>query len=322
MQGRKLLLIALGASTLGLAGFIGASAWAWRTRASAQPSAPPSAPPSEPPAGSPDTLAVLPFKPIGAGPRDELLEIGMAESLVARLSNQPGVAVRSVGSVRRFTGAEQDPINAARALQLTCGVDSSVQRADGRLRVTARLLDTASGEAAWSGSFDDTATGVFDPQDAISARVAAVLAPHLARRGRNRLVGPGGTRQVDAYQLYLAARQQAQGIRRAGLLQSAALYRQAIALDPAYALAYSGLGESYRRMVFGADGEPAVVLLEAARSHERAVQLDPDLAEGHAGVGWVRFWRDWIGPPPLRLSSRRWHSTAAKPTRTWVARNC
>ena len=86
MQGRKLLLIALGASTLGLAGFTGAGAWAWRTRASAQPSAPP--------AGSPDTLAGLPFKPIGAGPRDELLEIGMAESLVARLSNQPGVAVR------------------------------------------------------------------------------------------------------------------------------------------------------------------------------------------------------------------------------------
>lgn len=288
VQGRRLHLAALGAGMMGLAGLTWAGAWAWRTRPWAQPSAP------QP--GGLNTLAVLPFKPIVAGPRDELLEIGMAESLVARLSNLPGVAVRSVGSVRRFTGAEQDPINAARALQVTWVVDGSVQRADGRVRVTARLLNTASGEAAWSGSFDETATGVFDLQDAISAKVAAVLAPHLERRGRSRLVGPGGTRQVDAYQLYLTARQQSQGIRRAGLLKSITLYRQAIALDPAYALAFSGLGESYRRMVFGADGEPAVVLLEAARSHERAVQLDPELAEGHAGVGWVRFWRDWDWP--------------------------
>jgi DNA-binding winged helix-turn-helix (wHTH) protein/TolB-like protein/Tfp pilus assembly protein PilF len=278
-RGRRVALVAAGCAGLLMLG--GAGTWAWRSRR------PPVA------AGAPSTLAVLPFKPLAAGSRDELLEVGMAESLVARLSNLPGVAVRSVGSVRRYAGPGQDPISAARELQVTWIIDGSVQRAEGRVRVTARLLNTASGEAAWSGSFDETLTGVFDLQDAISAKVADVLTPHLERRDRSRLIGAGGTRLVDAYQLYLAARQHAQGIKRAGLEKSLALYQQAVALDPAYALAWSGMGEAYRRMVFGADGEPVVVLREAARCNERAVQLDPGLAEGHAGVGWVRFWRDW-----------------------------
>lgn len=98
---------------------------------------------------------------------------------------------------------------------------------------------------------------------------------------------------MDAYQLYLTARQHAEGIKTAGLVKSIDLYRQAIALDPSYALAYSGLGESYRRMVFGADGEPGVVLVAATSSNRRAVQIDPDLAEGHAGMGWDLFWHDW-----------------------------
>lgn len=239
------------------------------------------------------TLAVLPFRPVVTGSGDELLEIGMAESIVSRLSNLPGVAVRSIGSVRRFRGADQDPINAAQALNVTWIVDGSMQRSGNRVRVSARLLNTASGEAEWSGSFDEDYTDVFALQDSISVKVAQVLAPHLERRDRQRLAGAGGTRNVDAYQIYLAARQNAEGIKTAGLTKSIALYRQAIALDPSYAQAWSGLGESYRRMVFGADGEPRAVMLESARANARAVTLDPDLAEAHAGIGWNRFWGDW-----------------------------
>lgn len=120
-----------------------------------------------------------------------------------------------------------------------------------------------------------------------------MLAPHLGRRGQRRLAAPGGTRNLDAYQAYLIAQQHAQGIKTAGLVKSLELYRQAIALDADYALAHSGMAESYRRMVFGADGEPAVVMREARRHADRAVELDPELAEAHAGVGWNRFWGDW-----------------------------
>lgn len=270
--------VAAGTAVVAATGF---AAWRWRSA------------PGRAAAAGTRTLAVLPFKPIAAGAGDELLEVGMAESLVSRLSNLPGVAVRSVGSVRRYRGAEQDPIDAARELNVNWIVDGSVQRVGIRVRVSARLLNVASGEAAWSGSFDEDYAGVFSLQDSISTKVAQVLAPHLERTDRSRLAGAGGTRHVDAYQLYLAAQQNAQGIKTAGLVKSIDLYRQAIALDPLYAQAWSGLAESHRRMVFGADGEPRVVLAESARASDRAVELDPGSAEAHAGVGWNRFWRDW-----------------------------
>jgi TolB-like protein len=81
------------------------------------------------------TLAVLPFKPLVSDARDELLEFGMADSLIARLSTVPGLVVRSIGSVRRYAGADQDPLRAARDLDVAWIVDGSLQRRGDQLRV-------------------------------------------------------------------------------------------------------------------------------------------------------------------------------------------
>ena len=241
----------------------------------------------------PTSLAVLPFRPLMAGTRDEMLEVGMADSLITRLSNLPGVAVRSIGSVRRFAGSSQDPLATARELDVEWIVDGSLQRTGDKVRVTSRLLDTATGEAAWSGSFDEDFTGVFALQDAISTRVAQVLAPRLSGPGTQALRGVGTTRNIDAYQLYLKARREAQGIRSAGLGRSIDLYRQAIDLDPAFALAYAGIAESNRRLIFGADGEPRVVFAAADSAARKTIDLAPALSDGHASLGWNRFWYDW-----------------------------
>ncbi len=244
------------------------------------------------------TLAVLPFKSLVAEARDELLEVGMADSLIARLSILPGLVVRSVGSVRRFSGPDQDPMRAAHELDVAWIVDGSIQRRADQLRITARLLSAPDGAAAWSGSFDQQVTGLFDMQDAISERIAGVLAPHLApeKDGRLAATATGGSRNTDAYQLYLAARQHAQSIRSAGLRKSVELYNKAIEIDPGYALAYTGLVESYRRMIFGADIAPIDAFEPAKVAAQRALQLAPGLAEAHAGLGWIRFWYDFDWP--------------------------
>lgn len=93
-------------------------------------------------------LAVLPFKPLHLEGRDELLEIGMADSLIARLSTLPGLAVRSTGSVLRYAGPAQDPLRAARELGVDWIVDGTLQRRGDSLRVSARLLRAADGTAA------------------------------------------------------------------------------------------------------------------------------------------------------------------------------
>lgn len=244
------------------------------------------------------TLAVLPFKPLVIAGRDELLEVGMADSLIAQLSTVPGLVVRSVGSVRRFSGPDQDPMRAARELDVAWIVDGSLQRSGDQLRVTARLLSAADGAAAWSGSFSEKVAGVFDMQDTISQRIAQVMAPHLgpALAPPGPLRATGGTRNTDAYQLYLTAGHYAQGLRSAGLRKSIELYNKAIEIDPAYALAYAGLVESYRRMIFGADAAPIEAFEPARVAAQRALELAPELAQAHAGQGWIRFWYDFDWP--------------------------
>ena len=244
------------------------------------------------------TLAVLPFKPLAAEARDELLEMGMADSLIARLSIVPGLVVRSVGSVRRYAGIDQDPLRAARELDVAWVVDGSLQRRGEQLRVTARLLRSTDGSAAWTGTFDEKFTGVFELQDAISARVAKVLAPSLevfagAHPGGAAL---GGTRNTDAYQLYLAAARYAQDMRADGLRKSMALYRQALDIDPDYALAWAGLAETHRRTLFGTDARPSDALEPADVAIRRALALVPDLAEARAEQAFKLYYFDFDWP--------------------------
>jgi len=250
-------------------------------------------------AAPPHTLAVLPFKPLAAEGRDDLLEVGMADSLIARLSTVPGLVVRSIGSVRRYAGADQDPLRAARDLDVAWIVDGSLQRRGDQLRVTARLLRAADGGAVWSGSFDEKFTGVFEMQDMISLRVARVLTPSLeALAGaRQPPAGVGGTRNTDAYQLYLAASRHAQDMRADALRKSIALYKQAIELDPTYALAWVGLAETHRRGLFGADTLPADVFEPATVAVQRALAIAPNLAEARTEQAFKLYWFDfdWAG---------------------------
>jgi DNA-binding winged helix-turn-helix (wHTH) protein/TolB-like protein/tetratricopeptide (TPR) repeat protein len=272
----------------GLATAVGGAAW-WVSRWTSQAG----------PAPHPATLAVLPFRPLLSDARDELLEVGMADSLITRLSTVPGLVVRSIGSVGRYAGADQDPLRAARDLDVAWIVDGSLQRRGDQLRVTARLLRAADGSAAWSGSFDEKFTGVFEVQDTISARVAQVLAPSLEvfAGARASQAGLGGTRNTDAYQLYLAAARHAQDMRADGLRKSIALYKQALQLDPAYALAWAGLAETHRRRLFGDDALPSEVFEPAQAAVQRALAVVPDLAEARTEQAFRLYWFDfdWAG---------------------------
>ncbi len=248
------------------------------------------------PAAQVTTLAVLPFKPLTQDGRDEVLEVGMADSLIARMSTTPGLVVTSIGSARRFGGAEQDPQRAARELQVQWILDGTIQRWGDRVRVTARLLKAEDGTASWSGSFDERFEDVFGVQDKISERVAQQLAPRLARGEQPQRAAATGTRDPVAYEHYLTARYHAQLLRADGLAKSVDLYQRATGLDPNYALAYAGLAETYRRMAIGIDVPPAKALAAGLAAAQQAVQIDPALADAQAALGWMRWWAQWDWP--------------------------
>lgn len=243
-------------------------------------------------------LAVLPFKPLSDEGRDDLLEVGMADSLIARFSTVPGLVVRSIGSTLRYAGAEYDPLRVARELDATWIVDGSLQRRGDRLRVTARLLQAADGVAAWTESCDATVTDVFEVQDQISTRFVQALAPALSLGTAQaaRVVDIGGTRNPQAYEHYIAAQAQMRLQRADGLRASIVLFERAISVDPAYASAWLGLAMANTRLSFIGEREPVDAAGDIRTAAKRALALAPLFADAHAALGSLKFFHDYDWP--------------------------
>jgi serine/threonine-protein kinase len=241
------------------------------------------------------TIAVLPFKPLLADGRDAILELGMADTLIAKLSSNRRLVVRSLGSVRKFDRLDQDPLAAARELDVGAVLEGEVQRRADRLHVSARLLRAPGGEALWTGSFDEAFTDVFAMQDAIAQKVAAALASQFDS-GEQRTMRAGYTRNPDAYLLYLQGRYRIGKVTPTEIHAGMDALRKAIDLDPTFALAHAALAEAYRRLPISSDVDPREAFPLAKAAAQRALEIDSELAEAHSVLGWVAFWYEWNWP--------------------------
>ena len=235
------------------------------------------------------SVAVLPFKPLAADDRDEVLEIGMADTLIARLSNDRDIVVRPLASVRRFGNLEQDPLVAGRELGVEAVLDGSLQRVGDQIRINARLIQTADGASLWSETFDERFTDIFALQDRIANKIAEALNARLGTKQRD----TSGTENIEAYRLYLQGRYHALKSTPPEIKQGIQFYRQAIAEDPNYALAYAGLAQAFVALPITSDVAPAEAFPEAKIAAEKALRIDPDLAAAHVALGTVGFWYEW-----------------------------
>jgi TolB-like protein len=237
-------------------------------------------------------IAVLPFKPLLSENRDPVLEFGMADTLIAKLSNSREIVVSSLNSVRKFAGLEQDSLAAGRELQVSSVLEGNVQKAGDRIRVTTRLLKVADGSSLWSGTFDEKFTDVFAVQDTISKKVADALALRLSGEENKRLTRRS-TENVEAYQLYLTGRYHWNKLTPPELTKSIGFFKQAIDLDPTYALAYFGLADAYRSLAPVTDTPPKEILPQAIAAATKASELDESLAEPHGTLAFIHSWLDW-----------------------------
>lgn len=276
---RRLLIAAAG--TLAGGGLL---AWLWNRGA-------------DNPAPGPMSIAVLPFTTIGHDTDGALLGIGITDGLIARLSTVPGLAVRSPAAVRRYASADHDPLQAARELGVDWIVDGSATRRAQQLAVDVRLLRTRDGSDAWSRRFEADAKSLFDLHETIHQALLQALVEPLPGAAAVRPVELGGTRNPEAYQLYLTATWRAQGGSAQDNQRSVALLEQALALDPDYAQAWAMLGWVHRRRLWNVDAPPASVFGPSDEAVRRALTIAPQLALARAGVGFSRFWYayDWHG---------------------------
>jgi len=126
------------------------------------------------------SIAVLPFKPLGPVQTDESHELGIADTLITRLSSLQQVAISPTSAVRKFTALEQDPVAAGRTLGVEGVLDGSFQKLDGKIRVTVRLIRVQDGVPLWGGQFDEEPTSIFSLQDSIATKVANALVSQLS----------------------------------------------------------------------------------------------------------------------------------------------
>jgi DNA-binding winged helix-turn-helix (wHTH) protein/TolB-like protein/Flp pilus assembly protein TadD len=237
------------------------------------------------------TLAVLPFKPLTAADRNESLELGMTETLIAGL-NGGNLSVTPLSSVRRYSGMEQDGLAAGRALGVQAVLEGHIQRAGDKLRISARLLDVGDGRQLWAQRYDEQFTDIFSVQDAIAERVRTALTVELAGRPSPAL--RRHTENAEAYQQFANGRYDAQ---RLALPEALAHFEQAVALDPGFALAYVGIAEIHSTFgVFGAVA-PRDAFPQALQAVEKALEIAPDLGEAYASLGHIKvqYEHDWAG---------------------------
>jgi DNA-binding winged helix-turn-helix (wHTH) protein/TolB-like protein/Flp pilus assembly protein TadD len=249
------------------------------------------------------SIAILPFQPLTGGDGDEALQLGMADALITKLSNIKQIVVRPTSSILKYSNATQDPLAAGREQMVDSLLEGKVQRSGERIRITVQLIRVSDGKPLWADTFDETFTNIFAVQDSISQQVAQRLVAQLTGEEQRQLA-KRYTDNTEAYQLYLKGRFFWNKFDEDGLNKAIDYFKQAIAIDRNYALAYAGLSVSYG--VQGAIGvlPPAQTWTDAKWTAEKAVALDDSLAEGHSALGGLKLLYEWDWPAADRELKR------------------
>jgi DNA-binding winged helix-turn-helix (wHTH) protein/TolB-like protein/Flp pilus assembly protein TadD len=248
--------------------------------------------PQSPPALQIKSIAVLPFKPLVTENRNESLEMGMADTLIAKLSSFKEINVRPISAVRKYADIEQDAVVAGREQKVDAVLDGQIQKSDDKIRMTVRLVRIGDGAVIWTNQFDEKITDIFTLQDSISERVAKALSLKLSREETGKSI-KHSTESIEAYEFYMTGRYHLNRLTDDGFSKGRDYFEKAIEKDPNYALAYAGLADAYNRLSgFNAmppkDGYP-----KATAAALKALEIDDNLAEAHASLGTVKFFYDW-----------------------------
>jgi serine/threonine protein kinase/Tfp pilus assembly protein PilF len=237
------------------------------------------------------SIAVLPFRPLDAQSRDESLELGIANTLISRLSNLKEVRVLPIDSVRSYANTDIDPLQAGKQLKVEFVLSGIVQRSGDQLRMTVTFDNVRDGSRLWQDVLDHSYGNIFTVQDAISERVVGALALKLSGEEQRKLT-KHETENPEAYQACLRGRYHLDRRTPAEVETGRSYYKQAISIDPNYALAYAGLAESYI-LLGGLERNPNDEVPLAKKAVTRALELDSSLAEAHATLAAIKHLYDW-----------------------------
>lgn len=301
-RARRIALMAAGALTIAVSG------WLLVRRAVTGPTA----------AEAASTIAVLPFTDMSPGGGQEYFGDGMTEELINALTKLEGIGVVSRTSAFAYKGQNLDVREIGRRLEVGNVLEGSIRVAGDRLRVTARLVDVANGVDLWSESYDREMRDVFAIQEEIARSIVSELEPELASAGV--VLVSTGTRDAEAYQLYLQGRYFWNQRTRESLGRAIELFEAAIRADTTYALAYTGMADVYSTLRARGFRSAAETIEKERAATEKAIELEPDLSEAHTSLAQLLFNYEWdwkaagrefqraVELDPRNSNARHWYS--------------
>jgi serine/threonine protein kinase/tetratricopeptide (TPR) repeat protein len=266
-----------------------------------------------------DSVAVLPLANATSNPEMDYLADGITEGVINHLSRLPRLRVMARSTVFRYRQAQQDPIQIGRDLKVGAVVVGRLSQHGDTVNVETEMVNVSNGSQIWGEQYRRKASDIATVQDDIASDISGQLRLKLTGEEKKQLSGHT-TENSEAYQLYVKGRFYMEQRTRDGLYKALDQFNQAVAKDPSYAQAYTGLAEVYvlllDRSIVSHD-EAAPKIRSAA---QRAIELDPTLAEPHAALAVLKEidW-DWagaeaeyrtaIGLSPNDVLSHHWYSS-------------
>jgi TolB-like protein len=244
--------------------------------------------------GEKPAIAVLPFENISPDPSDAYFADGMHEQITSQLSQVSAIRVISRTSVMQYREERKPVRDIAAELSVNYVLEGSARKAEDRVRLTVQLIAADRDEHVWSEEYDRdlTVAHLFEIQSEVAERVASALEVELTASERQR-IERHPTESLAAYDLYLLGRYYWNQLSAEGLERAIEYFERALDLDPDFALAYSGLADTYMVQTQGWGLAPRDVFPQAREAAERALELDPTRAEAHTSLGGVLLFYDW-----------------------------
>jgi TolB-like protein/tetratricopeptide (TPR) repeat protein/predicted Ser/Thr protein kinase len=239
-----------------------------------------------------DSVAVLPFVNAGADPNAEYLSDGITESLINSLSTLPHLKVMSRDSAFMYKGKDADARTVGQKLGVRAVLKGRVMQRGDDLEISVELVDARDDSHVWGQQYSRKASDIFALQGDLAKEMTSMLRMRLTGDDDKRMM-KSATTNPEAYQLYLQGRFWWNKRTEGGLNKGIEYFQQAIAKDPNYALAYTGLADSYHVLSDYGLVAPKEAFPRAKEAALKALEIDGNLAEAHASLGFIKTHYDW-----------------------------
>jgi serine/threonine protein kinase/tetratricopeptide (TPR) repeat protein len=241
------------------------------------------------------SIAVLPFVDLSPQEDQAYFCDGLADELINRLSRIDDLRVPARTSVFSFKGKELDIREIGKKLEVETVLEGSVRKAGDKLRITVQLVKVDDGYPLWSEKYDRSMEDIFALQDEISLAIVDNLKIELLGKEKQEFI-KGQTQNLEAYDSYLKGRYFWNKRTVEDIKKSVEYFQQAIEKDPAYALAYAGLADSYITLGDWQGLSPKEAFPEARKAAEKALEIDDLLAEAHNSLAYIKYIYEWDWP--------------------------